>query len=272
MWILAIIIIGIIIYSIVVDSTIIREEEREYDSFYEEIKNNKFAYSEFDNEKNNFYYMGYDPNWYDMGGYDENGNHYLDRFDKLLHKNSKIWIIDIETTWFINAWWLIVEIWIVSLDLETWEIKIEFDSIVKEDGISIEHTKEPYWWIFLNSNLSYSEVMSSTPLELKIQEIQNIIDRFDLWVTAYNKIFDFSFLKSRWIKIKKELDCPMLVATPICNLQSINWYNEPKWPKVEEAWNFFIWTPYKESHRASDDAVHEAKIVYEMYKRWYFKI
>jgi len=48
-------------------------------------------------------------------------------------------------------------------------------------------------------------------------------------------------------------------------------YRTPKWPKVEEAWEFFFSdVEYKEKHRALDDARHEALIAYELFKLGYF--
>jgi DNA polymerase-3 subunit epsilon len=191
--------------------------------------------------------------------------------DNNRYKN-KIWVIDIETTWLDTNTWLIVEIGIVSLDLETWKIEEEFNSIVKEDWFDISHTKWGLWWIFKNTDLTFDDVDNAISLKSKLNEIQYILDKFTLWVTAYNKAFDFLFLKSRWLKIKNELSCPMMVATPLVNLEPNEWYTDPKRPKVEEARDYFIWTEYEELHRACDDASHEAQIVYELYKRWKFII
>jgi len=42
---------------------------------------------------------------------------------------------------------------------------------------------------------------------------------------------------------------------------------------MQEAWdNLFPNTNYREKHRAVDDAIHEAKIVFEMYKRGDYKV
>jgi hypothetical protein len=59
----------------------------------------------------------------------------------------------------------------------------------------------------------------------------------------------------------------MLSVTPVVNLPPNFGYSTPKWPKVEEAWEYlFPQVEYKEKHRALDDAKHEALIVYELYK------
>ena len=42
-------------------------------------------------------------------------------------------------------------------------------------------------------------------------------------------------------------------------------------PNVEEAWAYFFPAdPYKEKHRAADDAMHEAAIIYELFKLGYY--
>jgi DNA polymerase-3 subunit epsilon len=103
-----------------------------------------------------------------------------------------------------------------------------------------------------------------------LPEIQNVLNKYSLGATAYNKAFDFGFLKSRGLQIK-ELDCIMLSATPVVNLPPNPGYSTPKWPKVEEAWEYFFpQIEYKEAHRALDDAKHEALIAYELYKLGYF--
>lgn len=48
--------------------------------------------------------------------------------------------------------------------------------------------------------------------------IQKIINDHPEGITAFNKRFDFGFLKDRGITIENELPCPMMEATPICKL------------------------------------------------------
>ncbi len=105
-----------------------------------------------------------------------------------------------------------------------------------------------------------------------LPEIQSIFNNYSLGATAFNKQFDFGFLKSRGLLIK-ELPCIMLSATSLVNLPPNPGYTTPKWPKVEEAWEYFFPnTEYIEAHRALDDARHEALISYELYKRGEFEV
>ncbi|MDB9800041.1 exonuclease domain-containing protein [bacterium] len=184
----------------------------------------------------------------------------------------KIAIVDIETSGFQNQGGLIVEVGVVGLDLETGSVTNEFDAVVKEEGYGEKHAKYPYGWVFDNSDLKHEDVMSANDLSTMLPEIQNVLDRFTLGATAYNKQFDFGFLKSKALRIK-ELPCIMLTAAPIVNLSPNPGFSDPKWPKVEEAWEYFFPdNEYKEAHRALDDARHEALIVNELYKLGKFEI
>ena len=181
-------------------------------------------------------------------------------------------IVDIETCGFQNQGGLIVEIGIVGLNLETGNVTDEFNAIVKEDGFGEKHSKKPYDWVFQNSDLTYNDVLLANNLTGMLLEIQEIFDKYTLGATAFNKSFDFGFLKSRGIRIK-ELPCIMLSAAPIVNLQPNHGFRDAKWPKAEEAWEYFFPNiQYKEAHRALDDAKHEALIAYELYKLGKFTI
>ena len=185
---------------------------------------------------------------------------------------KKIAIVDIETSGFQNQGGLIVEIGIVGLNLETGEVTNEFDAVVKESDFGERHTKTPYGWIFKNSDLGYEDVLLANNLTQILSKIQTIFDKFSLGATAFNKQFDFGFLKSRGLKIR-ELPCIMLSAAPVVDLPPNPGFSDAKWPKVEEAWKYFFPNiVYKERHRALDDARHEALIAYALYKLGKFRI
>jgi DNA polymerase-3 subunit epsilon len=67
-----------------------------------------------------------------------------------------------------------------------------------------------------------------------LPEIQGIFNKYTLGATAFNKKFDFGFLKSRGLRIK-ELPCIMLTVAPVVNLPPNPGFRDAKWPKVEEA-------------------------------------
>ncbi len=183
---------------------------------------------------------------------------------------KKIAIVDIETTGFQRQGGLIVEIAIVGLDLATGEVVDEFDQVVREQSFGEKHRTYPYGWIFHNSDLTYQDVVAAQNLSDFLPEVQAVFNKYPLGVTAYNKQFDFGFLKSRGLRIK-ELPCIMRAATPVVNLSPKPGGSDPKWPSVEEAWRYFFPNiRYKEAHRALDDAKHEALICYELYVRGRF--
>ena len=184
---------------------------------------------------------------------------------------NKILIIDLETTGFLNKGGHIVEVGIVELDLSTGEKKIIFDEIVLEHGTSWPEIRDS--WICNNSDLKPNAIASAKDLEMYARTIQQILNGYPAGATAFNNAFDFGFMEDRGFNFPKKLPCPMLLATPICKIPNRNGYAGYKWPKVEEVHlHFFGDVGYIEKHRGADDAMHEAAIVYELYKRGVFKI
>jgi DNA polymerase-3 subunit epsilon len=184
---------------------------------------------------------------------------------------SKILILDIETTDFLNKGGKIVEVGIVELDLETGNKNILFDKVTHEKGITLDEVKNS--WIINNSDLTIDDIRYSKRLDLLKNEIQEIINSYPTGATAYNNKFDFDFLEDRGFYFPKKLACPMILSTDILKIPSPSGYSDYKWPKVEEAYDYFFeGNDYVEKHRGADDAYHEADIVYELYKRGIFKI
>lgn len=184
----------------------------------------------------------------------------------------KILVIDIETAGTGNninySQDLIVEVGIVGLDLETGERKIIYDTLVNQ-GITEAHKDS---WVFKNTDIKIEDVMKAPPLDTKY--IQYLLDNYP--ATAYNKQFDFTIFKNNGLTVN-ELDCPMLLSTNICKIPHRNGRGGYKWPKAEEAYNFFCRDGEKdenwiELHRAADDAYHEAEIVHKLYKNGIFKV
>ncbi len=198
---------------------------------------------------------------------------------------NKILIIDIETTGF-QPKGLIVEIGIVELCLNTGNSEIIFDSLCREDGLNAKHReyltykekgKEPpksaLGWIFGNSSLTPDKLRNAPNLKDIKKEIQAIINKYPLGITAFNRMFDIKYLKSRGFDFPKLQPCPMLALAPIMKLPYPNGKGSGKWPTVEEAWRFlFPGVEYNELHRGADDALHESKILYESVNRGYIKL
>lgn len=183
---------------------------------------------------------------------------------------SKILILDIETTGFLQQGGKIVEIGIVELDLENRERTILFNEVCHEQGITLEEVEKS--WIVQNSNLTTKMIKYSGNIDSKRKRIQGILNDYPLGATAFNNAFDFGFLEDRGFVFPRKLPCPMKLSTDICKLPKKDGYGY-KWPKVEEAHkHFFGNVGYIEKHRGADDAYFEAEIVYELYKMGVFKI
>lgn len=174
----------------------------------------------------------------------------------------KILVLDIETTGLDPLSSKIVEIGIVELDLTSGSILPVFESLCHERPISAEEVSRS--WIVQNGYISLDEIRYSPEFNSIKPQIQGIIDCHPAGCTAYNSNFDLSFLITRGIKLVKALPDPMKLSTDICKLPGKYGY---KWPKAEEAYNFFFPNSnYKESHRGLDDAIHEAEIIYKLYE------
>lgn len=183
---------------------------------------------------------------------------------------SKILILDIETTGFLQQGGKIVEVGIVTLNLETGERQIIFDEVCHESGITLEEVEKS--WIVKNSDLTIEAIRNSQNLKKLQPQIQAILDLYPLGATAFNNAFDFGFMENRGFVFPKKLGCPMKLSTDICKIPHPT-FGGYKWPKVEEAHKFFFGdVGYIEKHRGADDAFYEAEIVLELYKRGVFKI
>lgn len=183
--------------------------------------------------------------------------------------NDCILIVDIETTGItVNDY--IVEIGMVSLNIKTGEIIPLIDECVWEKGISKEIIENS--WIFQNSDIDVKSIQLGNNLNKIKKLIQSIINHYPLGITAYNSAFDFRFLDHRGFELKK-LPCPMHICTDILKLEKKNFKGGYKYPNVMEAYHYFFPDEvYIEKHRGLDDAIHEAKIIYELIKLNKFKI
>ena len=183
-------------------------------------------------------------------------------------KDNKVAVIDIETTGLDPKRDLILEIGIVELNLDTGEIRILFDSLIKEPKFGKEYRDS---WIFSNSDLKFEDFENAPLFDDLKQKLSEIFNQHP--VTAFKKAFDLGFLKAKEINIPKELPCIMLTAKNILKIPYQYDSSRYKRPNVQEAWDFFFpKSEYIEKHRAADDAIHEAKILFELYKRGQFHI
>ncbi len=182
-------------------------------------------------------------------------------------RRESIAVVDIETTGFSHQEDCIVEIGICELDLNSGNCRELFSKLIRENHFSTQHRNA---WIFKNSDLSYEGILNARPLDVYIKKLQRIFNIYP--ATAFNKRFDLDYLKDRGFLIN-ELPCPMVIATDILKLPPRKSGTLYKWPNVEETWeHFFPDKEYVEKHRSYDDAVHEALIIFELYKRNKWKL
>jgi DNA polymerase III epsilon subunit-like protein len=184
---------------------------------------------------------------------------------------SKILVIDLETTGFLQQGGKIIEVGIVGLNLETGGKKILFNEICHERPITRKEVEDS--WIVKNSSITLEAIQNSRQLKFLQPAIQEILNKYPAGATAFNNAFDFGFMENRGFVFPKKLDCPMKLSTDICKIPNKNGYADYKWPNFEEAHkHFFGETGYIEQHRGADDAFFEADLVYKLYQLGVFKI
>lgn len=179
----------------------------------------------------------------------------------------RVLVIDIETTGFLKEGGRIVEIGVVDLCLTSGAKKIVFNKVINPD---LSETELKETWIVQNKYITVEEILNGVSFDSIKEYLQNLLFAFPHGATAFNKSFDFDFLKSYGITFPKELKCPMIVSTDICKIPKTGkaaFYPGYKWPKVEEAYKYFYPNSnYVETHRGADDAFYEADIVLALHK------
>lgn len=173
-------------------------------------------------------------------------------------------VVDIETTGLDRHKHAIIELGVVRVNLLERTIREVLNTTINEEKL-ITGTE----WIFQHSDLRPQQVKEGIRWEDKTKKtgdtFRNLLQRiFDKEpATAYNAAFDFGFLLNRRIRIK-ECYCLMKKATNYCDLPHPLY--GVKYPSVEEAYEILVGKPYKEKHRALDDAKHEAEIAIALFE------
>ncbi len=173
---------------------------------------------------------------------------------------KRIAVIDIETTGLDEENDLIIEIGIVELDLDSGNIRELFNSLIWEKKFNLKLLENAP---FSKNLFKPEEFEDANRLVVVTDELQEIFNKYK--VTAFNKRFDFSFLRNRGFLILYEFPCIMMVSARI--LKTPGRADEYKWPSMQQTYDFlFPREKFIEKHRALDDAYHEAKILYKLYK------
>lgn len=171
----------------------------------------------------------------------------------------RIAVLDLETTGFVPSD-CIVEIGVCEIDLETGQTTRLLDMPVREH--QFQKSTHRHSWVFSHSTLKFWDVLNATPWKNAKKELEWILRHYP--ITAFNKAFDFAFLKQRDLVPLRELPCPMIRAAEVLKIPGP--YGQYKWPTLEEAWeHYFPGLDYIEQHRAFDDALHEALLIRAMH-------
>ncbi len=177
----------------------------------------------------------------------------------MFNKLKKIAVIDIETTGLDEENDLIIEIGIVELDLDSGNIRELFNSLIYEKKFNFKLLENSP---FSKNLFKPEEFEDANRLEDVTDELQEIFNNYK--VTAFNKRFDFSFLRNRGFSILNEFPCIMMVSARILKIPGRA--DEYKWPSMQKTYDFlFPKEKFIEKHRALDDAYNEAKILYKLY-------
>ena len=115
--------------------------------------------------------------------------------------------------------------------------------------------------------IKHKYIDKDVEMSTKIKKIDAII------VVILILIAGFVLYKIGYISEPEKKDIPdiMAAAKEACKIMYAK--GGYKNPKMQEAWdNIFPNTNYREAHRAVDDAIHEAEMLFEMYKRGDYKI
>jgi len=158
---------------------------------------------------------------------------------------------------------MICELGIAQLDTNTGSISTVFDKICQE-----EQGCSPDSWVFTNTDLSYDDVIDSDYLISHKAAIQQIFDEGG-YVTSWGHDFDLARLEHplRGFIIPNKFWDPLKTLTKYMKIQDA--YGRDKWASVKEAFLFF--NPGQispQNHRAIDDAIMEAELLYQSIVKW----
>jgi DNA polymerase III epsilon subunit-like protein len=168
---------------------------------------------------------------------------------------GQIIVVDLETTGFLHTDH-IVEVGICRLDLASGRTSKLFDQVVREHPSVRFSGRE---WIFSHSSLDYNVANKAPLMDVFRDDLNDIFTRYP--ATAFNKAFDFKFLRRAGFKITHELPCAMQCARRAMKVD----FNAKKY-SVQFAWShYFPEIRYVEQHRAYDDALHEAQLIHKMH-------
>ena len=201
-------------------------------------------------------------------------NAYLKQLTKKQIKalKNKIVIIDIETTGFNRDLDSIIEIGIVELDIKSGQIRTLFNSQVKDTNFDVsQHIDNTF---IKTSGIDIYEISESISIKECEEDLQLIFDNYRC--AAYNRTFDFGWLESRTFSIPMKLmDIMRFCIKLFSNCKSFKFQDVYRF--ITDQLNDFITkyltrTYYKSNHRAIDDAICEAEVLFYLIKELGFPL
>jgi len=175
----------------------------------------------------------------------------------------EILVLDIETTGLNNRTDFILELGMVSLNIETGVVTKLFDKVFRPEGLTAKHREA---WIFENKFMEVEEVRKAESMEIYRDQIQGYLTLYKDYVYAWNIDFDYGFLKFAGFDLGTKTPCPMKDSTDYFKIPKANRTHKGyKWAKAQEAWDIlFPETPRTELHRGYDDSDMEARIIHKL--------
>lgn len=187
---------------------------------------------------------------------------------------DEIYIVDLETTGLIGCPEdIIVEIGVCKTVFSENEVELIYSSVVGLDATFESIKKYETSWIFKNSNLKISDIVSAPKQEEVSSELREILK--DNYVTSYNTDFDFhKFLfRNPWnmrgfFKEGKDIMQAAKDFRYSCNKRNC------RFPRLADIYSIL----YPENrlgldctvHRAASDAITAAYVVLGLHHKGYY--
>ncbi len=180
--------------------------------------------------------------------------------------STGVLVVDVETTSTNPQRAHILEIGMALADLESGKVDEVGDSLVCPD------CPEEEWvncWFMEHSGLDPQAIRNAPKWEVIRPQV---VSWCAVWpVTAFNRSYDVQVLYRHGVPTPMRAPCLMMACKDTLRLRGF--YGDYKYPKFSEAWAYFFPDrPFEDKHRAGHDAVCEAELAVEMYRRGVLKL
>lgn len=172
----------------------------------------------------------------------------------MVSKENILFVLDLETTGTDYLFDRVLEITIYKLSMVNYQFEKVYDTILYHD-INQEVIKNG--WPVKQGFITLDEIAKGRNPVLVKEEIQKLLQ--GQVVTSYNTDFDMTFLRKR-LELTNFIVpyCLMKKSTPLVRIPG--YYDEFKWPKLQEAYKYFYGDLKEERHRSDYDTELAVKI------------